>query len=108
LATVNSTGQNRSGDWRRIGRREEGALPRVVAHCRDLKLTTQVYSTFELAVIAAVLYKMEARTHDTRGGIGPNPSLGPLNRVNGLVVLGLLATVVYSIEKTAQRLGPWP
>ena len=42
------------------------------------------------------------------GGIGPNPSLGPLNRVNGLVILGLLDTVVYSIEKTVQRLGPWP
>ena len=42
------------------------------------------------------------------GGTGPNPRLGPLNRVNGLVVLGLLATVVYSVEKPAQRLGPWP
>ena len=61
--------------------------------------------------VFSYMYRSSLNTmcvHMCSGGTGPNPRLGPLNRVNGLVVLGLLATVVYSVEKPAQRLGPWP
>ena len=41
------------------------------------------------------------------GGSSSDPRLKPLNGVVGLAETGLLATVVYSVEKLAQRLG-WP